>query len=55
MTRIALVGRGVTGERIAKRLDLVAPGCEVAAVDPRGTMAEAADCDVAVLDRKSVV
>ena len=49
MTRLALVGSGVTGERIAKRLDLVAPGCEVAAVDPRGTMAEAADCDVAVL------
>jgi hypothetical protein len=49
MTRIALVGSGVTGDRIAKRLDLVAPGCEVVTVDPRGTMAESAGCDVAVL------
>ncbi len=49
MTRIALVGSGVTGDRIAKRLDLVAPGCEVVVVDPRGTMAESAGCDVAVL------
>lgn len=49
MTRIALVGAGVTGDRIAKRLDLVAPGCEVVTVDPRGTMAESFGCDVAVL------
>ncbi len=49
MTRIALVGAGVTGDRIAKRLDLVAPRCEVVVVDPRGAMTEAAGCDVAVL------
>ncbi len=42
MKRIALVGNGVTGKRIAKRLDLIAPDCDVVAVDPRGTLAEAA-------------
>lgn len=49
MKRIALVGNGVTGKRIAKRLDLIAPDCDVVAVDPRGTLAEAADCNVAVV------
>lgn len=49
MTRIALVGNGVIGDRIAKRLDLAVPGCDVVIVDSRGTMAEATGCDVAVL------
>lgn len=49
MIRIALVGSGVTGDRIGKRLHLVAPGCEIVPVDPRGDMSEAAGCAVAVL------
>lgn len=49
MTRIALVGTGVTGDRIAKRLDVLMPGCTVVVCVPRGELTEAADCDVAIL------
>jgi hypothetical protein len=49
MSDIALVGAGVTGDRIAKRLDLLMPGCTVVVCDPRGELHEASDCDVAIL------
>ncbi len=49
MARIALVGSGVTGARIERRLDLVSPGCVVVEVDPRGDLAQATGCDVAIL------
>ncbi len=47
--RIALLGHGVTGERIAKRLDLVAPDADVMHVEARGDLHAALDADVAVL------
>ena len=46
---VALIGSGVTGSRIAKRLNIVAPGCQVTQVDPRGNMSTALDADVAIL------
>jgi hypothetical protein len=49
MTAIALVGAGVTGDRIAKRLDVLMPGCTVVLCDPRGDLREASECDVAIL------
>jgi len=49
MVRIALVGAGVTGDRIAKRLDVLMPGCTVVVFDARGDLGEAAGCDVAIL------
>ena len=49
VSRVALVGNGVTGGRIAKRLNIVAPGCHVTLVDPRGDMSAARDADVAIL------
>jgi len=49
VSRIALVGNGVTGGRIAKRLNIVAPGCQVTQVDPRSDMSAARDVDVAIL------
>lgn len=48
-TTVALVGAGVTGDRIAKRLDVLMPGCTVVVCDPRGELHEATDCDVAIL------
>jgi diadenosine tetraphosphatase ApaH/serine/threonine PP2A family protein phosphatase len=48
-SRVALVGDGVTGDRIAKRLNIVAHGCQVIQVDPRGDMSAARDADVAIL------
>lgn len=49
MAKVALVGAGVTGQRIAQRLDLIISDCEVVEADPRGTMAEVRGCDVAIL------
>ena len=49
VSRVALVGNGVTGGRIAKRLNIVAPGCRVTQVDPRGDMSAARGADVAIL------
>jgi hypothetical protein len=49
VSRVALVGNGVTGGRIAKRLNIVASGCHVTQVDPRGDMSAARDADVAIL------
>ena len=49
VSRVALVGSGVTGGRIAKRLNIVAPGCQVIQVDPRGDMSAARGADVAIL------
>jgi len=49
MPRIALVGAGVTGDRIAKRLDVLMPGCTVVACDARGDRRAAVGCDVAIL------
>ena len=46
---IALFGSGVTGDRIAKRLPLVAPGCRIVPIDARGDIRKAEQCDVAVL------
>jgi len=46
---IALFGSGVTGDRIAKRLLLVAPGCRIVHVDARVDVSKAVHCDVAVL------
>lgn len=48
-SRIALTGAGVTGNRIATRLEMVAPGCTVVQVDPRRDVGAAEGCDVAVL------
>ena len=48
-TRLALLGHGVTGERIAKRLDLAVPGCKIVYVDARGDLSAASGCDAAVL------
>ncbi len=45
---IALVGSGVVGARIAKRVDVVAPASRVTAYDPRGRSGRP-DCDIAVL------
>lgn len=47
--RIALVGHGVTGERIAKRLEIVAPRAEVVLVDPRSDLGSVGDAAVAIL------
>lgn len=47
--RIALLGNGVTGERIAKRLDVAARDADVTQVDPRGDLSSAFGADVAVL------
>jgi hypothetical protein len=49
VSRVALIGSGVTGGRIEKRLTLVAPGCQVIQVDPRGDMSPARHADVAIL------
>jgi hypothetical protein len=47
---IALVGAGVVGERISKRLEVVAPGTRVVALDTRLTRArEIARCDLVIL------
>lgn len=46
---IAVIGDGVTGGRVAKRLDLVSPGCRVVIVDPRSDLAAARGADVAIL------
>ena len=47
--QIALIGGGVTGDRIAKRLDIAVPGCRIVKIDPRGDFTSAHGCDVAVL------
>ncbi|NND76262.1 MAG: hypothetical protein HKN44_14780 [Ilumatobacter sp.] len=47
--RIALLGNGVTGQRITKRLEIVAPHADVVPVDPRGDLSSAAGAGVAVL------
>jgi hypothetical protein len=47
--QIALLGAGVTGDRIAKRLALIAPQCRVVHIDPRGDTRAARSCDVAIL------
>ena len=49
VSRVALVGNGVTGGRIAQRLNIVAPGCQVTQVDPRCDMSPAHGADVAIL------
>lgn len=49
MATVALVGAGVTGNRIAKRLDVLIPGCAVVVCDARGELLEASGCDVAIL------
>lgn len=46
---IALFGSGVAGDRIAKRLPLVSPGCRIVPIDARVEVVKADDCDVAVL------
>jgi hypothetical protein len=45
---IALVGAGVVGERVAKRIEVVAPDARFSAVDTRGT-GGISGCDVAIL------
>lgn len=47
--RIALFGSGVTGDRVAKRLPLVSPGCRIVPIDARTDLAQAERCDVAVM------
>lgn len=45
---IALVGSGVVGQRIAKRIGVVAPGAGIVPFDSRGRTG-APDCDIAIL------
>lgn len=45
---IALVGSGVVGERVAKRIEVVAPDARFAAVDTRG-WSDIAGCELAIL------
>lgn len=47
--KIAIIGSGVTGDRIAKRVDLVWPGCTIVHSDPRGDLADVHDCAVAIV------
>lgn len=49
MKSIALFGVGVTGDRIAKRLPLVAPGCRVVPMDSRLDIRSSEHFDAAVL------